>query len=61
MEEQKQDMLLRFKLENERYYEVYGVRKDDMKNYDIVIDTSNMAPEEVANEIQEQYENWLNA
>ena len=41
--------------------EVYGVRKDDMKNYDIVIDTSNMAPEEVANEIQEQYENWLNA
>ena len=61
VEEQKQDMLLRFKLENERYYEVYGVRKDDMKNYDIVIDTSNMAPEEVANEIQEQYENWLNA
>ena len=59
IEEQKKDMQKRYKLENERYYEVYGVRKDDMSNYDLVIDTTNLTPEEVAEKIREEYFKWL--
>lgn len=59
IEEQKEDMIKRYKLENERYFKVYGVRKDDMSNYDLVIDTTNLTPEEVANKIKEEYLIWL--
>ena len=59
IEEQKEDMILRFKLENERYYKIYNVRKDDMNNYDLVIDTTNKKPEEVAEEIIVKYNEWL--
>ena len=45
IEEQKEDMLKRYKLENERYFELYNVRKDDMSNYDLVVDTTNILPE----------------
>lgn len=59
IEEQKADMEKRYKLENERYYEVYGVRKDDMSNYDLVIDTTNLTPRQVADIIKTQYIQWL--
>ena len=39
IEEQKKDMIERSRIENERYWEIYHVRKDNMKNYDLVIDT----------------------
>lgn len=58
IEEQKQDMIERYKLENERYWQIYQVRKDDMSNYDLVIDTTNMTPNEVANKIKEEYFKW---
>ena len=59
IEEQKADMQKRYKLENERYYEVYGVRKDDMSNYDLVIDTTNLTPQETADIIKREYIKWL--
>ena len=59
IEEQKADMQKRFKLENERYYEVYGVRKDDMSNYDLVIDTTKLTPQETADIIKNEYLKWL--
>ena len=59
VEEQKEDMQLRFKLENERYYKIYNVRKDDLSNYDLVIDTTYKTPDEVADEIINEYEKWL--
>ena len=59
VEEQKQDIIRRFKLENERYWKLYKIRKEDMSNYDLVIDTTNLTPEEVASEIKEKYELWL--
>lgn len=59
IEEQKADMQKRYKLENERYYEVYGVRKDDMSNYDLVIDTTNLTPQETADIIKKEYLEWL--
>ena len=58
IEEQKKDMIERSRIENERYWEIYHVRKDNMKNYDLVIDTSKITPEEVADKIIEKYLNW---
>lgn len=58
VEEQKQDMIERFRLENERYWNLYHIHKEDMLNYDLVVDTTNMTPNEVANKIKEEYEKW---
>ena len=59
IEEQKADMEKRYQLENERYYSLYNVRKEDESNYDIVIDTTDMEPEEVADIIVKEYQKWL--
>ena len=59
LEEQKNDIIKRYKLENERYFELYGVRKQDESNYDFVLDTSMLTPEEVADKIEEEYKKWL--
>lgn len=59
VEEQKADMQKRYKLENERYWNVYGVRKEDESNYDLVLDTTNLTPEQVADKIKQEYEKWL--
>lgn len=59
VEEQKADMQKRYKLENERYWKLYQVRKDDMSNYDLVIDTTTLTPDEIANTIITEYKKWL--
>lgn len=61
VEEQKQDILKRYKMENERYWNLYHVHKEDLSNYDLVIDTTNLKPQEVANKIEEEYKKWLNS
>lgn len=57
---QKEDLKKRFNLENERYFNIYGVRKDDMSNYDFVLDTTKLSPEEVCDIILEKYYEWKN-
>lgn len=59
IEEQKQDMVKRFSLENERFFKLYGIHKEDMSNYDLVVDTTNNTIEENANMIEEAYKKWL--
>lgn len=59
IEEQKQDIQKRYKLENERYWNLYGVRKEDESNYDLVIDTTKLTPENVADKIEKEYKLWL--
>ncbi len=59
IEEQKQDMKKRYEVENERYFNVYGVRKDDMSNYDLVVDTTTHTPQMTADVIKEEYIKWL--
>ena len=59
IEEQKLDMQERYKLENERYWKLYHIHKEDEANYDLVVDTTNYTPEEVANIIINKYEEWL--
>ena len=57
----KKALIERFKKENERYFKLYGVKKDDMSNYDLIIDTTNKTPDEVANIIIKEYKKWQNA
>lgn len=59
IEEQKADIIRRYKLENERFFKLYGVRKEDMSNYDLVIDTSYSTIEKTAQLIEKEYEKWL--
>lgn len=59
IEEQKQDIIKRYMLENERYFNLYGIHKEDKSNYDFVIDTTNITPIEAANKIKEEYFKWL--
>lgn len=59
IEEQKQDIIKRYNLENERYFKLYGIRKDDMSNYDLVINTTNMTAKETSDKIKEEYFKWL--
>ncbi|MDD3304360.1 MAG: AAA family ATPase [Clostridia bacterium] len=59
LEDQKQDIIKRFNLENERYFTLYGIRKDDMSNYDLVIDTTFLTPIQVKDKIKVEYDKWL--
>lgn len=59
IEEQKKDILKRYQVENERYFQLYGVRKEDESNYDLIIDTTNLTPEQVADKIEKAYNKWL--
>ena len=59
LEEQKKDLEKRFKLENERYFNLYGVHKEDKANYDFVLDTTNITREEVVEIVIKAFEEWL--
>lgn len=59
IDEQKADILMRYQLENERYLKIYGIHKEDMNNYDYIIETTNLTPEQVADNIIEAYNEWL--
>ena len=53
------DLQKRYELENERYWELYRVRKEDESNYDLVIDTTNLTTEQTADIIEKAYKKWL--
>lgn len=59
IEEQKQDMIKRYKSENERFFKLYGIHKEDLSNYDLVVDTSYDPIEENTRKIEEAYKKWL--
>ena len=55
----KKDIQYRYEQENMRYLKTYNVRRDDMNNYDLVIDTTDKLPEDVADIILSEYKKWL--
>lgn len=55
VEDAKNQLLERAKTENIRYKQIYGVDNFDYRNYDLIIDTSVLTPEEVAEKIYEAY------
>lgn len=58
-EDQKKDIQKRYELENKRFLDLYGIHREDLANYDLVIDTSDLTPEETKNKIIENYNKWL--
>ena len=56
LEQEAADKLtLRREREKKRYYDFYGVDITDMDNYDLVVDTTDKTPEEVAEAIAQAY------
>ena len=45
--------------ENKRYLELYGADCSELSNFNLVVDTSYVTPEQVANTILAGYNSWL--
>lgn len=60
IEKAMEDIKYRYEQENYRYLKTYNVRREDMSNYDLVIDTTTKSPEEVKEIILSEYKKWLN-
>lgn len=50
----KRSLKKRWKVENSRYKKIYGIDNTNMKNYDLVIDSTSISPEELADIIFEK-------
>jgi len=55
MEDAIEQLRARKQSENSRYLQQYGVDCADLNNFDVVIDTTDKTPQEVADEIMEKY------
>lgn len=53
------DIKYRYEQENYRYLKTYNVKREDMSNYDLVVDTTVKSPEEVKDIILLEYKKWL--
>ena len=58
-EEAVHKILARKESEDKRYMELYGANCSNLSNFDLVIDTSYITPEEVADVILAEYYSWL--
>lgn len=59
LEEAKELIRYRYNEENKRWYDEYKIKREDMSNYDLVVDTTNLSPIEVFNIVKEEYKKWL--
>ena len=55
LEQAKKDLQDRWNAENDRYDVLYGVNNKNPKNYDVVLDTSNLTIEEGGEKVYEKY------
>lgn len=58
-DEAKRDILARKASENKRFLTLYGADCAEMSNFDLVVDTSHITPEEVFAQIMAGYRAWL--
>lgn len=58
-EEAKEKILYRHNEETKRWIQEYEANRDDMSNYDFVIDTTNLTPDEICEKVLEAYQKWL--
>lgn len=56
----QKSILQRRKEDSERYFSLYGIHQDDEKNYDFIIDTTNLNIEEVFQKIMQLLDEKLN-
>lgn len=57
--EAKEKILARRKSELVRFKGYYNIDYSDLKNYDCVVDTTNVKPEEVCELVIDRFTNWL--
>ena len=50
----------RWQVENSRYQELYGVNNLNLNNYNFVINSSHLTPEEIVQEIANAYKKFIN-
>lgn len=55
----KKSLINRFNLENERYKKIYGIDNLDMTNYDLVINSKDRTPEDLADEVWKKYSKFI--
>lgn len=58
LEKCKKALINRQKLETVRYKEIYGIDYYDMSNYNLVIESTNASPEDIAQEILDKMEEY---
>ena len=58
-EEAVNKIIARKESENKRYMELYGADCSNFSHFDIIIDTSHITPEKVADRIIVEYHTWL--
>lgn len=58
-EDAREQIKYRHTEETKRWIETYGANRDDMSNYDLVVDTTTLTPDEVCTKVIEAYEKWL--
>ena len=57
-EEAVRDIMARKASENKRYMELYGADCSDLSNFNLIVDSSFITPEEVADKIIAGYSEW---
>lgn len=60
LEDIKVGITKREKSEKERYHNIYNIDLDSMDIYDLVVDSTDLDPEEVADQILDYYKRFLN-
>jgi len=58
VDEAKKNLVARAQAEDERYRELYGIDYFDMNNYNLVLDSTNAAPEVLAEIIQKEKQSY---
>jgi len=61
LEDAQEKLIKRSLVENERFKQIYGVDNFDYANYDLVIDSTNATPGEMADVIFEKYLEYVKA
>lgn len=59
LEEASKNLEERWNIENARYQELYNIDNLNLNNYDLVVDSSNITPSEVVDEIHKKYLKFL--
>ena len=55
------DIIARKESENKRYMELYGADCSDLSNFNLMVDSSYITPEEAANTIITGYQAWMDS
>ena len=58
IDEAKQTLKNRQQLEIDRYKKIYNQDLSDMKNFDLVLDSSNMTPQQLSDQLWEEYQKF---